>query len=567
MKKTALAWILRIGLGFGVSFSTSSIEGSASAAPPAPLPAASPANLGKVDFPVTVTSAVAGDHFVRGVLALHSFFYDEALDEFRAATQVEPSFAMGYWGQAMSLNWTIWEWQDLEGGRKALARIAGVERLSPKEQALIGAVRILYGEGARPTRAAAYAREMERLHAKWSDDDELAAFYSLALLGTMVPGENTVPTRMRSGSIALEVLAKNPLHPGAAHYIIHSFDDPTHAVLALPAARRYARIAPEAFHARHMPSHIFVQLGMWDDAVASCESAWAASKAWLARRKHPLAKADFHSLNWLAAMYLQQGRRGKAEEVLQTFRDAIAAENATAMRRGYADAVLSFLQETGAWDRTESYLAPLSKPASLSAEERAVACHPTAGNAPAGVREQLTLLTIRAQAAAARGDERALGELRVQLTQVSARLSSTALGNTSDAQRRMQDAANSAYLALARHRPQDAAREFLKAAAIDDQLGGNDFADPGLIPWEEEAGYAWLLAGQSKEAKLAFAASLAKRPGRTRSLLGAAQAVEQLGDRAGAAGFYARAAANMKNAEPGASGLAEARAHAGQLQR
>lgn len=571
MKRIALARLLGLGFSLSLLGSTAGVSpaGATSAEPAKPATSTSPtsptspssqANLGRIDFPVTSSSEVAREHFVRGVLALHSFFYDEALDEFRAATQAEPSFAMGYWGEAMALNETIWEWQDLEGGRRALARIAGVERLPPKEQGLIAAIKLLYGEGSRPARSLAYSREIEQLHKRFGEDDELAAFYALSLLGTMVPGENTVPTRMRAGSVALEVLAKNPLHPGAAHYVIHSFDDPTHAILALPAARRYARIAPEAFHARHMPSHIFVQLGMWDEAVASCESAWAASRAWIARRKHPLAKADFHSLNWLVSLYLQQGRRGKAEAVLQTFRDAIALENATLMRRGYAEAVLSFLQETGAWERTETYLAPLGKPATLSPAERAVACHPTAGNAPAGVMEQLTLLTIRGRAAAARADDRRLAEMKSQADQLRSRLSATALGKLASEQRRMEEAASSAYLALARHRPQDSAREFLKAAAIDDELGGNDFADPGTIPWEEEAGYSWLLAGQAKEATKAFAASLAKRPGRTRSLLGAARAAELQSDAAAVASYYGRAAANLKSAEPGAPGLTEARA-------
>lgn len=480
--------------------------------------------MGVIRFPVTARSAEAREHFQRGVLALHSFFYDEALDEFRAATAKEPGFAMGRWGEAMALNETIWEWQDLEGGRAALLRVSDTGTLPEKEQALIAAARLLYGEGTRPARAAAFAAELTRLHARWPDDDEITAFTSLALLGTLGPGDPGVATRMRAGALALEVLGKNPSHPGAAHYVIHSFDDPVHAILALPAARRYARIAPEAFHARHMPAHIFVQLGMWEDATASCESAWAASRAWVARRKHALQRADFHSLNWLVSLQLQRGRRDLAESALDTFREAIAKENATPMRMGYLNALLPFLRETGEWTRAEALLAPLARPATLSPEEKAVACHPTAGNAPAGVYERIGLLVLRAHVAAVRGEERSVIELRRELAEAVRRLAGLPQGVFLGKQLRAIEASTAGYLSLARKKPAEAAREFLKAGAVDDELGGNSFADPGVIPWEEEAGFALLLAGQKEQAAAAFATSLAKRPGRARSSNGAAQA-------------------------------------------
>src|SRR5918912_2084668 len=143
-----------------------------------------------------------------------------------------------------------------------------------------------------------------------------AAFYSLSLLGLVRPEEKSYRLQAKAGAIALEVYQKNPNHPGAAHYIIHAFDDPDHAILALPAARRYADIAPEAHHARHMPSHIFLQLGMWPEAAASNESAWQASDAWMKRKNLPLSLRDYHSLHWLLYAYLQQGRYKKAEELL-----------------------------------------------------------------------------------------------------------------------------------------------------------------------------------------------------------------------------------------------------------
>jgi len=134
-----------------------------------------------------------------------------------------------------------------------------------------------------------------------------------------------VPVSLKAGEIALAILKKNPEHPGAAHYALHAFDDGEHAAMGLQAARTYARIAPASSHARHMPSHIFLPLGMWDEAVASDESSFAASVDRVKRLGLSMAQADFHSLSWLHYEYLQQGRFAKAREVMRTVESAIAA--------------------------------------------------------------------------------------------------------------------------------------------------------------------------------------------------------------------------------------------------
>ena len=130
--------------------------------------------------------------------------------------------------------------------------------------------------------------------------------------------------RLRAGAIASDVYQKNPNHPGAAHYILHAYDDPEHSAQALPAARRYAEIAPEAPHALHMPSHIFLQLGMWSEAAASNEASWTASDQWVKQKNLPISKRDYHGLHWLLYMYLQQGRYGKAEGLLNVMRQSLA---------------------------------------------------------------------------------------------------------------------------------------------------------------------------------------------------------------------------------------------------
>ena len=275
------------------------------------------AKLGRVDFPTSTKSREAQEHFLLGVAALHSFWYEEALDEFRAAAKSDPAFALAYWGEAMAHNHPLWAEQDAEAARRALENIKDTSKLTPRERGFVEAARTLYGEGDKLARDRAYAAAMEKLHREHPDDLEAASFYSLALLGTWRQGDRGFSGQMKAGAVALAVYERNPEHPGAAHYIIHAFDDPEHAVLALPAARRYAEIAPAAHHARHMPSHIFLQLGMWPEAAASNESGWQVSVEAAERKRRPMGSRDYHSLHWLTYVYLQQGRFEEAARQLR----------------------------------------------------------------------------------------------------------------------------------------------------------------------------------------------------------------------------------------------------------
>ena len=153
---------------------------------------------------------------------------------------------------------------------------------------------------------------MGRMHAKYTADDEIACFYALSLLGTARPGEKTTRNAMRAAAIVQDIFERHPQHPGAAHYIIHSFDDPDHAILSLKAARAYSKIAPSAAHALHMPSHIFVQLGMWDDVVASNVVAYKAANDLAEAKTLPRGREDYHTLSWLQYAYLQQGKFDEA---------------------------------------------------------------------------------------------------------------------------------------------------------------------------------------------------------------------------------------------------------------
>src|SRR6185369_16096775 len=346
--------------------------------------------LGRVEFP-TSGSAKAQAQFLRGLAALHSFWYEEAFDAFRESTKIDPDFAMGYWGEAMTYNHPLWGEQDLTAARAVVAKFNETPKLTERERAYLNAVRLLYGEGDKRARDVAYSAAMEKIYRAYPEDLDAAAFYSLSLLG-IAGGEKGYRLQMKAGAIALEVYQKNPNHPGAAHYIIHAFDDPDHAILALPAARRYASIAPEAPHARHMPAHIFLQLGMWPEAAASNEAAWESSDAWMKRKNLSVNVRDYHSLHWLLYVYLQQGRYNDAEKLLTLMKKVMSESTYdNKLRPGYyennyANMAAAFIVETERWDLATE-LFPESKTSTVSEQTSMTGSHgnhnatPGAGNA------------------------------------------------------------------------------------------------------------------------------------------------------------------------------------------
>ncbi len=292
------------------------------------LAAPSPQPLGRISFP-TSGSAAAERSFLRGVLLLHSFEYDEGIAAFRDAERVDPGFAMAYWGEAMCYNQTLWFNEQVAKARAALSRLGSTPAAraakapTARERAYLDAVERLYGDGDKPARDRAYADRMQALSAAYPADDEAGAFYALALLGTIPEGQPRPDVSLKAGTIASAILKRNPEHPGAAHYALHAYDDGEHAALGLEAARIYAKIAPASSHARHMPSHVFLPLGLWDEAAASDESAFAASVDSAKRRALSAAQYDFHSLSWLQYQYLQQGRFAKARELLKPVEEAL----------------------------------------------------------------------------------------------------------------------------------------------------------------------------------------------------------------------------------------------------
>jgi tetratricopeptide (TPR) repeat protein len=276
--------------------------------------------LGEVAFNVTGSEA-ANDLFIKGHLLMHSFEYDDAAELFRLAQQEDTSCVMAFWGEAMTYNHPIWQQQDYEKGKAALEKLgvshqARIDKTSSQlEKDFLKAADILYGNGTKTDRDSAYAEYMGSLYEKYPGNHEVAALYALSLLGSIPVGRND-DIYQQSAKISEGILKENPNHPGALHYLIHADDDPLHAGEALEAANEYALVAPDASHALHMPTHIFVALGMWDKVIELNVQSWRSSQERKARKNLTNDDLGYHSFFWLEYGYLQKGRYEDARSLL-----------------------------------------------------------------------------------------------------------------------------------------------------------------------------------------------------------------------------------------------------------
>jgi hypothetical protein len=292
-------------------------------------------DLGSINFP-TSASGDAQTEFLTGVLALHSFWYPEARDHFRRAQELNPQFAMAYWGEAMTHDHPLWDQHDNAAGRAILDEMDAVRAdrgltWSDREQGYVDAIRTLYtGEGDIEARRIAYAETMQQLAAQYPDDDEAAAFSALAQMSVddfnLDEADDVVPIAAQLE----ELYRRHDRHPGVLHYLIHVYDSETFAPLGLRPARTYAEVAPASSHALHMPSHIFRQLGQWERVVASNQDAYQASVDWQRRTDRPLRMRDYHSYGWLMDAYLALDRFDDACGLMQELTSIIA----TAEERG-----------------------------------------------------------------------------------------------------------------------------------------------------------------------------------------------------------------------------------------
>jgi tetratricopeptide (TPR) repeat protein len=278
--------------------------------------------LGTVHFPVSCTPD-AQKTFEKGVALLHSFWYEEAEKAFLDVEKQDPKCAMAYWGEAMSLWHQLWNRPDVATIKRASAELKKTDKVkagtTDRERDYLQALKAFYSNSMKAdheARARAYSAAMERVYKKYPDDHEAAAFYALSLLASEPDNDTTFANRKQAGAILDKLFAEEPNHPGIAHYLIHTYDKPQLAQLGLPAARRYAQIAPAAPHALHMPSHIFARLGLWQDDINSNLASIAATRK--ATEMHMGGEGhQFHAMDYLVYAYLQSGREADALKVIE----------------------------------------------------------------------------------------------------------------------------------------------------------------------------------------------------------------------------------------------------------
>lgn len=276
-------------------------------------------NFGEVAFENSGPTAVQAD-FLRGLAQLHNFEYDDAAEHFRKVQKLAPDFALAYWGEAMTKNHPLWHEEDVAAARETLKRLAPTAEArlakapNERERLYLSSVEVLFGDGTKEERDRRHESVLAELHRKFPGDVDASAFYALAILGTAERGRDFA-TYMRAAAVLEEVFPQHPRHPGVVHYLIHSYDDPVHAPLGLRAARIYSKIAPEAGHAQHMTSHIFLSLGMWDDEIAANETAMAVVNRQRQKAGKPPGMCG-HYNEWLEYGYLQKGRVEDARRIL-----------------------------------------------------------------------------------------------------------------------------------------------------------------------------------------------------------------------------------------------------------
>ncbi|MGA2744567.1 MAG: hypothetical protein ABSE44_07735 [Candidatus Sulfotelmatobacter sp.] len=277
--------------------------------------------LGTVHFPISCAASVQKP-FERGVALLHSFWYEEAEKEFLDIAKDDPHCAMAHWGIAMSIWHQLWNEPDAKVIARGLEETNTAAKLeaktTPREQAYIAAVAAFYNNSQKSdnaARAQAYSDAMKKVYVSYPDDHEAAVFYALSLLASEPHHDATFANRKQAAAILEKLFATEPDHPGVAHYLIHAYDKPQLAELGIPAARRYAQVAPAAPHALHMPSHIFARVGLWQDDINSNLASVAATRKTAAMGMGGEGH-QFHAMDFLFYAYMQSGRESDARALM-----------------------------------------------------------------------------------------------------------------------------------------------------------------------------------------------------------------------------------------------------------
>ena len=502
--------------------------------------------LGRVSFPVSCTPE-ARRRFEHAMAVLHSFWWEEGEKAFNAVLAADSTCPMAHWGIALNA------WGNpfasgpagptLAKGVEAASRATALPARTRRERGFIAAVAALYRDAESRSNAArlqAYADTMARLYRDYPRDVEVAIYHALALLATAPRTDTSFAQQRRAIGILEPLFARHPQHPGLAHYVIHATDSPPLARLGLPAARRYARIAPAAPHAQHMPSHIFVRLGLWDETVASNWKSFKAGIDYAAGAGLPNATPhELHALDYAVYGYLQRGQDSAARATVALVR-GIRPTDARALIYAYNSTAMEarIPLERGDWTAAAELAPPADSESPVAAALRRFTR--ALGAARSG------------RAEAARVELSALDSLAAALDARQDSYWSRIVGIKRDAAAawaRLADGDTAAGMALAH-----------SAAETEDVTDKHPVTPAELVPARELEGDMLLAVGRFVDARKAYQATLMREPGRARSIFGSARAAELGGDRSAAAAGYLDFLRLMAKASPGRPEIATARA-------
>jgi len=515
--------------------------------------AQAPERLGKVNFPTSCSPAVQ-PQFERAVALQHSFWFAEAIKGFNAVAAADPSCGIAHWGAAVAslgnpLGGTPTP-RGLQEGTAAVARAKAAGAKTAREQDYIAAIETFYKDADRvehKTRALAYEKAMEALMQKYPTDREAAIFYALALNITLNPNDKSYANQLKAAAILEKAFAEQPEHPGVAHYLIHSYDFPPIAQKGLPAARRYASIAPSAPHAQHMPSHIFTRLGYWQDSIDSNRASAAAAKAEL-----KMANLDAGSYNALHAMdYITYA-------ALQLAKDKEA--------RGVLDEVLSIVKIDS--EQFGAAFAFAAIPARYALERRAwteavdLPLHPQTLSWSKFPQAESINAFARGLGAARSGNVAAAKKEATRLESLAYALT-TAKNAYWAEQAEIQKLAVNGWIARAEGRNDEALALMRQAAEREDATEKSPVTPGAIQPAREMLAELLLDTGQAAKALAEFEASQKTEPNRLHGLAGAARAAEAAGDRAKARTYYTKLIELTKTADTERPEVAKAKAFVG----
>ncbi len=480
------------------------------------------AQLGTVAFPVSCAADVKKP-FERGVALLHSFWYEEAQKQFQQIAADDPHCAMAHWGIALSLWHQLWNHPDAKVIERGLDEVHQAKTTdgpaTRREKAYIAAVKAFYSDSKKlkhEARAQAYSDAMKKVYETYPDDHEAAAFYALSLLASEPHEDTTFANRKQAAAILEKLFVIEPDHPGVAHYLIHSYDKPQLAQLGLPAARRYAQIAPASPHALHMPSHIFARVGLWQDDINSNLASIAATRKTAAMHMGGEGH-QFHAMDFLFYAYMQSGRDTEAKALIEEIR-AMPNKKDDMYGKGYdphaaALSHLSALYPIEMRDWQSAAALPASEVAG-TAEESVIYWARAIGSAhlrkPDDVRKDIAVIEGLHKKLAAEKSEFA--------------------GAVEDDRKEAQ-----AWLAFAESKDDDAVEALRSIADKEDSLG----EEPEGIPAREMIADILLEAKRPQQALTEYQTDLKLHPNRFDGLYGAARAAEAAGKHKDATEYYA----------------------------